>query len=140
MKDRFLIDSNVLVYAFDEAEKHKKERARELLKRAVNEGGCCLSAQNLSEFHSVVTGNIERKISPEKSLEIITDFGRNFSIFNYGGNTVIEAINTQLIYKAPYWDALIAATMKENGVKIIYTEDEKGFKNMPWLTVINPFK
>ncbi len=40
----------------------------------------------------------------------------------------------------PFWDALIAETMLENGVSTIYTENEKDFKKMRGINAINPFK
>jgi predicted nucleic acid-binding protein len=37
-------------------------------------------------------------------------------------------------------DALIAACMLENGIEIIVTENERDFKRIPGITVINPFR
>ncbi len=42
--------------------------------------------------------------------------------------------------RAPFWDALIAACMLEHGIEVIVTESEKDFKNIPGITVLNPFK
>jgi predicted nucleic acid-binding protein len=51
---------------------------------------------------------------------------------------VLSAIRIHREFDVPYWDALIAATMRENGVTRIYTEDEKSFRKIPWLEVVNP--
>ena len=37
-----------------------------------------------------------------------------------------------------YWDSLLAATMKQNGIFSIYTENTKDFKPK-WLNAVNPF-
>ena len=52
MKDNIsLIDSNILVYAFDSSEKPKHKKAKELLKKCWNgERKFAVSTQNLSEF------------------------------------------------------------------------------------------
>jgi predicted nucleic acid-binding protein len=42
--------------------------------------------------------------------------------------------------RAPFWDALIAACMLENGIEIIVTENERDFKRIPGITVTNPFR
>ena len=42
--------------------------------------------------------------------------------------------------RAPFWDALIAACMLEHGIEVIVTENEKDFKNIAGITVVNPFK
>jgi predicted nucleic acid-binding protein len=44
-----------------------------------------------------------------------------------------------MTYEVHYWDALIAATMRENNIFCIYTENGD-FKSIPWLKVINPFE
>jgi len=36
-----------------------------------------------------------------------------------------------------YWDAVLAATMKEHGIFSIYTEDQH-FSKIPWLVAMNP--
>ncbi len=36
-----------------------------------------------------------------------------------------------------FWDSLLAATMKENNIFNIYTENIKDFK-VPWINAINP--
>jgi predicted nucleic acid-binding protein len=42
--------------------------------------------------------------------------------------------------RAPFWDALIAACMLEHGIEVIVTENEKDFKNISGITIINPFR
>jgi predicted nucleic acid-binding protein len=42
--------------------------------------------------------------------------------------------------RAPFWDALIAACMLENGIEIIVTENDRDFKRVPGITVTNPFR
>lgn len=58
---------------------------------------------------------------------------------DYGARTILAAIDINRTYKVHYWDALIAATMRENNIFCIYTENGD-FDSIPWLTVINPFE
>lgn len=37
-----------------------------------------------------------------------------------------------------FWDALLAATMRRNGIFNIYTENAKDFK-ASWISAVNPF-
>ena len=57
----------------------------------------------------------------------------------YDARTLLSAFEINITYEAHYWDALIAATMRENNIFSIYTEDDD-FESIPWLTVINPFE
>ena len=54
--------------------------------------------------------------------------------------TVVHAMELVRQRRVPFWDALIAACMLENGIEIIVTENERDFKKVPGITVINPFK
>lgn len=137
-----LIDTNILVYAYDESEvkKHK------ICKRLIDE--CwrvrekySISIQNLSEFYVVITKKVEKPVPMETAKEIIGDIieFQNWAVINYDVHTILSAIELNREYEVHYWDALIAATMRENNIFCIYTEDGD-FKSIPWLKVINPFE
>lgn len=49
-------------------------------------------------------------------------------------------MNTAINQKVDFWDALIAETMKENGIVKIYTENEQDFMKIPGIKVVNPLK
>ncbi len=135
-----LIDSNILVYAFDRDEAEKHENAKAFLKEAYKDRAFTVSIQNLAEFHSASTGKIERTLSPEYSAEIILEFAAAFEVIKYDEKTIVDAIKTQILYNIHFWDALIASTMQENNVKTIYTENTKDFGKIPWVKAINPLK
>ena len=137
-----LIDTNILVYAYDESEGKKHE----ICKRLIDE--CwrlrekySISIQNLSEFYVVITKKIENPVPIEMAKEIIEDIieFQNWILMDYDPRTILSAIELNRVYKVHYWDALIAATMRENKIFSIYTEDGD-FKNIPWLNVINPLE
>ena len=50
MAARYLLDTNLLVYALDRRESVKRDRAREVLRRVGGAGSAALPAQALSEF------------------------------------------------------------------------------------------
>ena len=137
-----LIDTNILVYAYDESEGKKHE----ICKRLIDE--CwrlrekySISIQNLSEFYVVITKKIENPVPMEMAKEIIEDIieFQNWIVMDYDPRTILSAIELNMVYEVHYWDALIAATMRENKIFRIYTEDGD-FKNIPWLNVINPLE
>lgn len=138
--NKYLIDSNILVYAYDKSEKQKYAMAEKFMENAWNDSNAIFSLQNLVEFYAVVTSKIEKPINKEKAKQILIDCYQGFEIIHYSYQTVIEAINIQNLHKIGFWDALIAATMEENSIEIIYTENEKDFKKIPWIKVKNPLK
>jgi len=137
-----LIDTNILVYAYDESEGKKHE----ICKRLIDEcwrlrDKYSISIQNLSEFYVVITKKIENPVPMKMAKEIIEDIieFQNWILMDYDPRTILSAIELNMVYKVHYWDALIAATMRENKIFSIYTEDGD-FKNIPWLNVINPLE
>ena len=137
-KELFLIDSNILVYAFEKEEGIKKDKAKKLL------DGCifgtrefAISNQNLAEFILVVTRKGKLSVEEAKNLAIKIAQFQGFKKINYDSNTIPIALNIMQDSKASFWDSLLAATMKENGIFNIYTENAKDFK-MPWINAVNP--
>ncbi|MFH1256777.1 MAG: PIN domain-containing protein [Candidatus Diapherotrites archaeon] len=135
-----LIDSNVLVYAFDSSEQKKHKIAKEILDALSASGKGVLSIQNLAEFYSLVTKKIERPLEQYLAKDIVENMCNSFKVLHYDEKTIINAIETSTAFNTSFWDALLAATMKENYIEKIFTEDEKDFRKMPWLEVENPFK
>lgn len=139
-KELQLVDSNILVYAYDSTEGKKYETAKEFVKEMWAGENGVLSIQNLAEFYSTVTKKIKNPLEIDKAKQIVLDYIDGFEIIQYDEKTIIGAINTHAIYKISFWDALIVATMEENSIDTIITENEKDFKKITWIKVINPFK
>jgi len=59
-------------------------------------------------------------------------------VISFNEDTVINAIDISVKFKIHYWDSLLCATMKQNGITGLYTENEKDFKKIAWITVVNP--
>ena len=51
---------------------------------------------------------------------------------------ILEAAKISEEYDMHYWDALLAATMRQNNVLSMYTENAQDFR-VPWLNVVDPF-
>jgi len=134
-----LIDSNILVYAYDKSEPKKHSLAKKTLKEKWTKQDAVLSVQNLAEFYSIITRKIQKPIAVEKAKQIILDLIDGFEILKYTEFTIVNAINNQAIYKIHFWDALIVATMEENSISTIITENQKDFSKSKWIKIINPF-
>lgn len=130
------IDTNILVYAFDTAYPQKRKICSELLTEIFEgEKEGAVTNQILAEFANAVTQKIEKPLSRDETLAIIQTIinSPNWEVFDYTGETVAKALSSQ----QPFWDALITATLQENNVKEIITENTKDFKNTG-LIVHNP--
>lgn len=137
-----LIDSNIIVYAYDKSEKKKHEIAKNIVGKIwKGEEYAALSVQNLSEFFTSIT--IKRKsLSAKEASEVVHNFTEVscWQIFHVTEASIRLAASISANYAADYYDSLIAAVMKEHGIKEIITENEKDFTKIPGIKVINPFK
>jgi predicted nucleic acid-binding protein len=138
MTDEILLDSNILVYAVDNTDRKKHEIAKEILEDGLRGQKIAISLQNLAEFFITSTRKIKNPLTPKEALETIQLLIElnDFKKISLKEQTLIKAI--ELSSQAPFWDAMIAATMLENGISQIYTENTKDFQ-IPGITPINPF-
>ena len=137
-----LIDSNILIYAFDKDEEEKNLVARRILEKIFDgKVNIFLSTQNLSEFYYNVTKKIKKPLEIIEAKEIISGLISlsNIKIIKINEENILQAIEISSEYNLSYWDALIASVMKESHIYSIITENDKDFKKIPWLRVTNPF-
>jgi len=136
-----MIDTNIIAYAYDEFEIKKREKCKDLIGRAFNENiEFCVTNQILGELFNTLTENFRKPVSVENAEIIVNSIidSDNWLKINYSYKTVGRAISLFKKYKVHFWDALIAATMIENDISVIYTENEKDFKKIPGLEIVNP--
>jgi len=138
-KDMFLVDTNLLVYAYEKENSIRKKKAEELLGKCwYGRINLAVSSQNLAEFASVV--NKKAKLNYHQTRINILDIieFKGFKKIDYSSQTILLAMDIAHEFQMSFWDSLITATMKENGIFNIYTENIKDFK-IPWINAINPF-
>jgi predicted nucleic acid-binding protein len=136
-----LIDTSILVCAFDAGSDRKVSIAKELVGRSwKGEARYAISSQNLAEFSVVVREKIANPVPTDEVRQILELImrSRNWEVLTYDAKTVIRAHGIRDEFHLHFWDALLAATMEENLVRTIVTEDAH-FRNIPWVTVRNPF-
>ena len=137
---RFLVDTNILVYSLDNREPTKKEISGEFLENRLSKPGFFISAQNLGEMYYVLTEKIPNPISRTHAKQTVQTYARPTQVIFYSLLTLESAMGLAELHHLHFWDALLAATMLENNVRIIYTENTKDFNKIPGITAINPFK
>ena len=142
MAENRLFDTNVLVYAYDVSERRRREIGKALVDEVWNAGGGVVTLQNLSEFFFAVTRKVQKPVPVVDAKTIVSDILRSsrWMVIDRNAGTVMKAMEIVESVRAPFWDALIAACMLEHGVENIVTENEKDFKNIPGITIINPFR
>ncbi|MFP4285778.1 MAG: PIN domain-containing protein [Desulfovermiculus sp.] len=133
------LDTNILVYAYDQHVPQKMQIARQILKQGLLEKNVFLSAQVLGEFFVVVTKKIKEPLAPAAALEIIEALSiLPFIETDYP--LIVKAITHHLQFKISYWDSLIVAAAERSGCNTLLTEDLKDREMYNGVKVLNPFK
>lgn len=132
----FLVDSNILVYAFDAREPEKLVRAQAVLDALVESDRGVLSAQVLSEVYSTLT---KKEIVPLETAErIVMEYARSWPIFDVKLEAVLDAVRAVRQYQFSYFDSLIWATAKLNGIPNILSEDGQDGQVIEGVRRLNP--
>ena len=137
--ERILLDTNILVYAYDSREPAKHQKAKSILRQSwLKKAHYAISTQSLSEFFVVITKKIGMPV--EEAQQIVQDLVafQNFTILNFNFTTVLQAISFHKKTKVHYYDSLLATPMIQHGVSHIYTENIKDFKAVPGIEATNP--
>jgi predicted nucleic acid-binding protein len=98
-----------------------------------------LSTQVLGEFYTTTTRKLPLPLSAEYAEARITNFARWWHILDVTSSAVLEAVRASRRYQLSYWDALIWATAKLNGIHEVFTEDFSDRLLIEDVRFLNPF-
>ena len=73
MAENRLLDTNILVYAYDVSEKRRREIAQALVDEVWDSGGGVVTLQNLSEFFFAVTRKVQKPVPIVDAKTIVAD-------------------------------------------------------------------
>lgn len=134
---RFTLDSNLLIYAVDNATPEKQEIAANLLARAALLD-CILTVQVLGEFLRVV-----RTKSVTHFGEAVTQAERWATIFPIAptrSEHILGAAGFAQRYKLQFWDSVIWQVARSAGCSVLFSEDmQDGFESQG-VTLVNPLR
>lgn len=139
MSDKIFLDSNVLIYAYDNSDDRlKQNRAQEILNQGLVADNIVLSAQVLSEFYTVVTKRYESPLTISQARNVI-ELVDVLQIIQIDVSLVKRAIETHERYQINYWDGLIIAAAERGRCHVILSEDLNAGQLYHDIKVENPF-
>jgi len=139
MNDKVVIDTNILVYAYDVDAPEKQQIALEVLKETIVAGKAVLPAQVLAEFFVIVTQKIENALLAAEALNSIDQYIQSVPILPLTGAVVREAVRGVIDHQLSYWDAQIWAIAHLNQISQIITEDVPAESLIKGVQYSNPF-
>ncbi|MGE5572773.1 MAG: PIN domain-containing protein [Bacteroidota bacterium] len=139
MRDRILVDTNVLVYAYDRSEAPKQQRAVEVLDLLIASGKGVISTQVLSEFFNAVTRKIRMPLTIEDAMASVENHTRAWRVLDVTTFIILEAIRGVRDHQLAFWDAQIWATARLNQVPVVLSEDFASGRTLDGVLFVNPF-
>jgi predicted nucleic acid-binding protein len=134
-----LVDTNVLVYAYDRSEPEKQKRALGVLEAlSANETGV-LSVQVLSEFFNSITRKIASPLSISDAYERLKNYAAAWPILDLTELIVLEAARGVRDHQFSLWDAQIWASARLNQIPLVLSEDFQDGANIEGVRFLNPF-
>jgi len=140
--ESYLVDTNMFVAIYTNVktqEKSEKIKAFfELLSEKDAKYGY-ISIQNIVEFVNVTKNKLNCFDSAIDLNARLKNISGLFNLISYNQRTIMQATNLSYELNIHFFDALLAQTMLENNVHVIYTENTKDFNKIPGIKAINPF-
>lgn len=112
MAARTMVDTNILLYAYDRGEPTKQSRALTALDRLATQRLGVLSPQVLAEFFVNATRKLEPPLNVEEAYERIQNYILAWEVLELTGPIVLEAARGVRMHKMAYWEAQIWATAR----------------------------
>jgi predicted nucleic acid-binding protein len=130
------VDSNVLLYAVDEADRNKQQAAREWRSQLWKSRRGRVSFQVLGEFY--VNAVRKRPSAREEARAEVRDLlAWNPVVANAA--LLERGWKIQDRYQLSYWDALIVAAAKAASCRYLLTEDLQSGQELDRIEVVSPF-
>ncbi|MBV8083549.1 MAG: PIN domain-containing protein [Chloroflexi bacterium] len=134
-----LVDTNVLVYVEDPRDTAKQAQARDVLGALLEAGEAVVSVQCLSEFFSVATRRLHEPLTVGEASARLRQYIRLCRTLDVTRGVLMEACEGVARHQLQWWDALIWAAARVNGIGLILTEDQDDGRVIEGVRYRNPF-
>jgi predicted nucleic acid-binding protein len=136
-----LVDTNVLVYRFDDRFPGKQKIATEILRRGIAEDSVRVPHQAIVEFVAAVTRSSRGHVILKQAdaLREAEEFLRQFTVLYPNEAILRDAARGCAAYQLSWFDAHIWSYAEHYGLAEILTEDSQHDRLYGTVRVVNPF-
>ena len=131
------VDTNILVYAFDEADVVRQRRAEKALAEILEQDRIRLSTQILQEFYVTMTRKVEPQWSLKEALAVLDDLVA-WPVLAVDVELIRESVLLSDEARLSFWDALVVNAAARSGASVLYTEDLNDGQTIRGVRVVNP--
>jgi predicted nucleic acid-binding protein len=135
-----LVDTNVLVYFYDQNSPQKQKAAGVILSKLHEAGQGRLSVQTLAELVNAALRKLDPPLTPAQAMGQISLLAASWQILDLTPQIVLEAVRGMRDHALAYYDAQIWAAARLNQIPLIFSEDFQDGQILEGVRFINPFK
>jgi predicted nucleic acid-binding protein len=136
---RQFVDTNILVYAYDETAGAKHEKARSLLVELLRTREGSLSMQVLQEFFVSLTRKIPEPFEAVEAARRVA-YLAEWNLHVPERSDLFSAIDLHQQLRISFWDAMVINSARRLGCRTLWTEDLNHGQTYAGVTVRNPFR
>ncbi len=138
MSSRAFIDTNVLVYVYDERDSRKQIIARDLVDNLIIQSQAVISLQVVQEFCNVVINKIKH-FDQAGLRQVLNDVLGPLVQHTASVDFIDRAVERQAKHSLSFYDALIIQAAIDLNCTTLYSEDLQSGQKFGTLTITNPF-
>ena len=139
MKDRYFLDTNILIYSFDKTNPSKQAIAKGLINKSLKTGLGCISYQVMQEFLNASTRKFVKPLSINEANEYLSKVMNPLCEVFPTIELYSKSLEIMERWKYSFYDSLIITAAIQAGCKTIFTEDLQDGQQIQSVTISNPF-
>lgn len=139
MSAEVFLDTNILVYTFDVGAPRKRDRARSIVREALEKGNGVISWQVAQEFLHVALRKFENPLTPGEASDYLDQVLRPLWKIFPSPEVFQEALLIQRQAQYGLYDSLIVASALQSEASILYSEDLQHGRAFGKTLIVNPF-
>ena len=134
------IDTNILVYAFDDAEPVKRLKAEALLDRLIESADTILLWQVAVEFlRCLRRWHATGRVSADDVIDFFEEILLSFPLVAPSREVLLQSQRLFSRFSLSHWDSLVLAACNDAEVDTLYSEDMQHEQVFDGVKVVNPF-
>jgi predicted nucleic acid-binding protein len=139
MNDKFFLDTNILVYTFDDGDLEKRDRARALVAEALAESRGVISYQVIQEFLNAAVRKFSKPLTAADAERYLTVVLEPLCTVFASVELFHQAVDIAERWKYSFYDSLIIASALQAGCTVLYSEDLQHGQKIGNLRILDPF-
>ena len=139
MNDKCFLDTNILVYSFDEVHKAKRQKANGLIQEALKTQKGIISYQVVQEFLNIAIKKLPGRFKQDDLKDYLQAVLWPICSVYPSQELFQSALLCHYQHRVGFYDALVIAAASMSGCRVLYSEDLQHGQIISGVKIQNPF-